>query len=74
MPRYYFHTRNGERLETDEVGLELDDEEAAKDEARRAAGEMLRDGTIHPGEVLEVTDSEKKVVLRFSCTDVKEVG
>jgi hypothetical protein len=33
-PRFYFHTRVGDELMTDEVGVELPDIDAAKDAAR----------------------------------------
>jgi hypothetical protein len=73
VPIYYFHVRKGERLLTDDQGMELPDIEEAKAEARRTAGEMLRDGTISQGEILEVTDAEKHVVLRFKCADLEVV-
>jgi hypothetical protein len=73
MPVYYFHIRRGETLETDEVGVDLPDHEAAKAEARRAAGEMLRDTSLRPDDVLEVENDRKEVILRFCCTDVEEV-
>jgi hypothetical protein len=34
---------------------------------------MLRDGTLHPRDILEVMDSEGEVILRFCCSDVEEV-
>ena len=74
MSMYYFHVRRGDKLETDEVGLDLPDHEAAKDEARRAAGEMVRDGTMKHHEILEVTDAQGEVILRFKCADVEEVN
>jgi hypothetical protein len=73
MAQYYFHVRRGDQLETDEVGVELPDHEAAKDQARRAAGEMVRDACLLDHETLEVTDAQGEVILRFNCTDVKEV-
>jgi hypothetical protein len=73
MPLYYFHIRDGDELLTDDMGTELRDVEEAKFEARRSAGEMLRDGTIGRGEVLEVMDAEKIVVLRFKCADLEVV-
>jgi hypothetical protein len=35
MPRYFFDTRDGPDLVRDEIGLELDGIEAARDEATR---------------------------------------
>jgi len=73
MPKFYFHTRIGEKLTTDEVGVDLPDIEAAKDAARASAGEMLRDGTLQQHEVLEVMDEHGDNVLRFKCADVEQV-
>lgn len=42
MPHYYFHVVNGS-ARADPVGIELPDLDAAKREASRYAGEMLRD-------------------------------
>jgi hypothetical protein len=43
MPRYYFHVEDS-HTEIDEVGVELPNLEAARNEAVVAAGEILRDG------------------------------
>ena len=43
MPRFYFHIKD-HRTHVDHVGSEFPDLEAARDEAVRAAGEILRDG------------------------------
>lgn len=42
VPRYFFHTQNGQVVR-DRTGTELPDLAAARSEAVRAAGEMLRD-------------------------------
>ncbi len=42
MPRYYFHTEDGQCYPDDE-GTELSDLNAARDEAARILGQMLRD-------------------------------
>jgi hypothetical protein len=73
VPRYYFHIRKGDQLLTDDEGMELSGHEEARQEARRTAGEMLRDGTLKHGEILEVMDSDRNVVLHFKCADVEEV-
>jgi len=44
MSRYYFHIED-DRTEIDHIGVELPDLEAARQEAVRAAGEILRDGS-----------------------------
>jgi hypothetical protein len=43
MPRYYFHLEDHRTL-IDDIGVELSDIEAARDEAVCAAGEILRNG------------------------------
>jgi hypothetical protein len=43
MPRYYFHVED-DRREIDQIGVELPDLQAARQEAVRAASEILRDG------------------------------
>jgi hypothetical protein len=73
MPIYYFHIRSGDELKTDEVGLDLADDAAAKEEARRSAGEMLRDATLRPSDILEVMDGRGVAIPRFCCSDVEDV-
>ncbi|MGX1786110.1 DUF6894 family protein [Bosea sp. NPDC055332] len=34
MPRYYFHTRDGEHVEMDDEGTDLPDDQAAKNAAK----------------------------------------
>jgi len=41
LPRYYFHTENGERVR-DEQGEDLSDLDAAREEAVTILGEILR--------------------------------
>jgi hypothetical protein len=43
MPRYYFNLKDG-RLSLDEEGIEFPDIHAARKEAVRYSGEVLRDG------------------------------
>src|SRR5262249_20958363 len=43
MPRYYFHIED-DRTHIDQIGVELPDIEAARDEAVGAAGQILRNG------------------------------
>jgi hypothetical protein len=78
MPRFYFHVED-DRTIIDQVGLELPDLEAARDEAIGTAGQILRDGAaknLWSGKPwrMWVTQSpfanEKPLfVLRFSATD-----
>jgi hypothetical protein len=48
MPLYYFDIDDGNRLYPDDEGLELPDDEAAREEARNAIGEMAAE--YIPGE------------------------
>jgi len=78
MPRYYFHIED-HRTYVDQVGVELPDLQAARDEAIGAAGQILRDGAaknLWGGKPwrMWVTQSpfanEKPLfVLRFSATE-----
>lgn len=43
MPLYFFDTDDGDTQLRDETGLELPDDEAARDEGTRAMGEMAKD-------------------------------
>jgi hypothetical protein len=67
MGRYYFHVSNRlERVEDGE-GLELEDDEEARVEARRAIRELReeepdRDWASH---ILEVVDGAGRLVLRM---------
>jgi hypothetical protein len=67
VPHYFFHIRDGDQFEPDEYGLELRDAEAARDEALRAAGEMVRDAAIAgrdvPARSLEVVDEADAPVV-----------
>lgn len=67
MPRYHFHSADGRRW-SDEEGSELASDEAARVEAVRFAGEMLRGNPTelwrHGQWRVEVTDEEN--VLLFT--------
>jgi hypothetical protein len=78
MPRFYFHVEDDRRV-LDQVGTDLPDIEAARQEAITAAGEMLRNGS---GQVvwggkpwrMWVTDqpdagSKPLFTLRFSASE-----
>lgn len=61
MPRYYFHTRDGDRLIKDPEGRELRNVTLARDEAVLAARKVLAD-KIERGEIIgrqafEICDS-----------------
>jgi hypothetical protein len=74
MPRYFFHVHDGVDR-PDPVGTELPDIKAARSEAIRTAGELLRDldGNLEPNTVWEmnVVDETGRRLLkyRFSATE-----
>ena len=43
MPRFFFDIHDGEDFTSDRPGLDLDDLEAAKDEARKALPDIVKD-------------------------------
>ncbi len=71
MPRFYFHVHDGRDV-PDPYGVELPDQEAARREAIRAAGEMLRDwsGKLPIGSEwrMNVTDGAGHPVLTLRFT------
>ena len=66
MPRYHFHTEDGECLR-DEDGVELADLEAAKREAVKLLGESLSDDAcqfwVHEAFRVIVTDADGLTLL-----------
>lgn len=43
MPRYYFHTRDGDHVELDDEGTELPDDQSAKDAAKELLSGLNRE-------------------------------
>lgn len=66
MPRYYFHLHNG-AVARDEEGLELPDLDAARQEAIKAArelmGEDIKAGLLRLGHRIEIRDADGAEVL-----------
>jgi hypothetical protein len=79
MPRYYFHSADGER-DCDQDGTELPDDEAARQAAVAYAGEVLRYGGLslweHGQWRVEVTDQEHRLLFTIItvAVDVPHVG
>ena len=66
MPRYYFDIQDDDLFTPDHDGAELDDIEAARDEAARTLGEIARD--VLPGALrrvlkVEIKDAAKELLL-----------
>ena len=67
MTRYYFDTRDGAEFIRDELGIELDGIEAARDEATRGLADFARDalpGSIRRELAVECRDDANRDVLR----------
>ena len=73
MPRFYFDVNDGAVFTTDEIGVELDGIEAARQEAGSAlagfARDLLRDGQPHEV-VIEVKNEggQRLLVAKLSAT------
>jgi hypothetical protein len=61
MPRFFFDIHDGEDFTPDRVGLDLDDLEAAKEEAKKTLPEIVKD---------EMPDGDR----RDFTVDVKDVA
>lgn len=72
MPRYYFDTDDGADLVRDEIGTELLDDQAARDEGSRFMAEMAR--TYLPGGppqkniTIWVRNEENQAVLQLALS------
>lgn len=72
MPRYFFHTRIGGDVITDEHGAELRDPDHAWEAARATAAAAMRapaDQARLMGASLVVTDAAGAVVLEFPFSE-----
>ena len=68
MPRYFFNTRIGDELISDPEGEELRNPDRAWEIARAMIRELLKTEDAERGllnAVLEVTDDEGEIVLKF---------
>jgi hypothetical protein len=71
MPRYFFDGRDGLELIRDEEGIELEDIQAARNEATRGLADLTRD--VLPGSerrelAIEVRDEANAALLRAALT------
>jgi len=70
MPLYYFHIRNGDKLELDPDGTELPDLEAAFAEAVKVARELVDEvDDLGRDAAIEITDGAGDTVLTVSFSD-----
>jgi hypothetical protein len=68
MPRYFFNVVHSGQIHRDGIGQEFSTEEAALEEARLVAGELLRDAAFSSrslDHILEVSDRDGNVVITF---------
>jgi hypothetical protein len=75
MPRYYFNVYNG-TPDVDDEGAELQDDEAAWQQATTTAGELFKDidGKFRPNQEwsLEVTDERRKPIYVINISAQKK--
>lgn len=67
MPHYYFDARDGDELIRDQVGLEFDGIEAARDEATRGLVDIAKDvipGALRRELAIEVRDEADHQIIR----------
>jgi hypothetical protein len=65
VPLYYFDTRDNDRFISDDVGLDLSDLGAARDQAAVSLAEMARDvlpGSLRRNLAVEVRDRQQPVL------------
>jgi hypothetical protein len=77
MPRFFFDTFDGNKLVSDEAGLELESVEIAKAEAQKCLPEMAKDALPdgnHRAFVVNVRDEAGKVMVRMALSLVIEEG
>lgn len=78
MPLYFFDTDNGTHLHRDEVGTDLLDDQAARDEGIHALAEMGRDyipnGTAQKNITMWVRNEKGETILHLALSfAVREV-
>jgi hypothetical protein len=69
VPHYFFDTRDGDDFIRDEIGLELDGMEAARDEATLGMADLAKDalpGAIRRELSVQVRDDADRDVLKAS--------
>jgi hypothetical protein len=69
MPLYFFDTRDGADFVRDEIGLELEGIEQARDEATRGMADLVKDalpGAVRRELSIQVRNEADRDVLRAS--------
>lgn len=74
MPRYFFHMLEQDERRPDPDGVELPDDEAAVDEATKAARdfivEAIMTGNIVDGQIIEIVDQTGRQVQRLPLRSI----
>jgi hypothetical protein len=70
MPRYFFNIRDGEKVDKDPEGMDLDGLSAVENEAMASAKEIIAEALLSGrpaplGHSFEVRDEEGKLILEF---------
>jgi hypothetical protein len=75
MPRYFFDVHDGGRFAPDRIGLELEGLEVAKDEAKKALPDIVKD-QMPDGDrrdfTVDVKDAAGQIVWRITLSLVVE--
>ena len=73
MPLFYFHVCDGEEFREDPNGLDLADEEAARQEAIRSVRELrsreLQHGGLNPASFIEVEDEDRQLLFTVTLEE-----
>ena len=75
MPRFFFDIHDGEEFTPDRQGLDLDSLEAAKDEARKALPDIVKDEMPDGDQrdfTVDVKDAAGQIVWRVTLSLVVE--
>jgi hypothetical protein len=74
MPRYYFHIRDAPGVALDDEGAELTDLDAARDEARASArdllSERLKSRNLGERQTIEIADASGTVLETLAVEKV----
>ena len=74
MPKYFFHIRGPIGFTEDEDGIELPDIEAARNEATKAARDIVRDAVLSHQKVsdntIEIVGEAGAILLVYPVKDV----
>ncbi|WP_112502614.1 DUF6894 family protein [Rhizobium sp.] len=74
MPRYYFHLRDGDRLDRDPEGTELATLDLAVEEVQHAARELLArkilQGEVVDGQIFEISSEQGEILDKVPLKSV----